>query len=78
MRLGFNVSPVMDRMYFHSIYFREPGGVLLEIATQQPGFAVDESTERLGTGLMLPSSVEPYRDRLEKVLPRLRLPRWSG
>ncbi len=78
VRLGHNVSPVMDRMYFHSIYFREPGGVLFEIATAAPGFAVDESAERLGTALMLPSSVEPFREQLEKLLPPLRLPKWHA
>ena len=78
VRLGYNVSPVMDRTYFHSIYFREPGGVLFEIATEQPGFAVDESPARLGTRLMLPQQVEPLRERLEKLLPRLRLPEWHA
>ena len=53
-RAGLNVSPVMDRTYFHSIYYREPGGVLFEIATDSPGFAVDEAAEELGTKLMLP------------------------
>ena len=49
-----NVSPVLDRQYFHSIYFREPGGVLFEIATDEPGFATDEPKEKLGEALMLP------------------------
>ena len=67
-RLGYNVSPVMDRVYFHSIYFREPGGILFEIATDSPGFAVDESLERLGSGLALPPWLEPQRDRIEAAL----------
>lgn len=68
---GFNVSPVMDRNYFHSIYFREPGGVLFEIATDPPGFAVDESPDSLGTRLMLPSWLESRREILEQTLPPL-------
>jgi glyoxalase family protein len=61
--LGYNLSPVMDRVYFHSIYYREPGGILFEIATDPPGFTVDESVEDLGSGLQLPPWLE--RDRLE-------------
>jgi glyoxalase family protein len=76
VRLGFNVSPVMDRTYFHSIYFREPGGVLFEVATDNPGFTADEVAEQLGTRLMLPPWLEPERPRLEEMLPRLRLPEW--
>ena len=78
VRLGFNVSPVMDRSYFHSIYFREPGGVLFEIATDNPGFAVDESPSELGTRLNLPPQYEPYRGRLEQLLPPLKLPKWAA
>lgn len=70
----FNVSPVMDRNYFHSIYFREPGGVLFEIATDGPGFAIDEAPESLGSGLKLPAQYEKSRSVLEGILPRLRLP----
>ncbi len=73
---GLGVSPVMDRCYFHSIYFREPGGVLFEIATDGPGFAVDESSEALGQALQLPAWMEPDRAKLEKALPPLRLPEW--
>jgi catechol 2,3-dioxygenase-like lactoylglutathione lyase family enzyme len=76
VRLGFNVSPVMDRTYFHSIYFREPGGVLFEIATDNPGFTADQAAEELGARLMLPPWLEPERPRLAKILPRLRLPEW--
>jgi catechol 2,3-dioxygenase-like lactoylglutathione lyase family enzyme len=71
-RLGYNVSPVMDRRYFHSIYFREPGGVLFEIATDLPGFTVDEPVEILGTKLALPEWLEPNRSLIEKHLPPLR------
>jgi len=71
---GVNVTPVMDRKYFHSIYFREPGGALFEIATDSPGFAVDESIEDLGTRLMLPGLLEPRRDQIQQTLPRLTLP----
>src|SRR5689334_8308213 len=60
-----NVSPVMDRKYFHSIYYREPGGVLFEIATDPPGFTVDETLEKLGSGLYLPPWLEPHRKELE-------------
>jgi glyoxalase family protein len=68
------VTPVLDRSYFHSIYFREPGGVLFEIATDQPGFAVDGAPERLGTSLRLPARLEPFRGWLEHVLPTIRVP----
>ncbi len=69
----FNVSPVMDRTYFHSIYFREPGGVLFEIATDNPGFATDETIETLGKKLMLPPQYESSRSQIEAVLPPLHL-----
>jgi hypothetical protein len=73
--LGFNVTPVINRNYFHSIYFREPGGVLFEIATDPPGFTVDESLESLGTKLQLPPWLEPNRAKIEQILPPLRLPK---
>lgn len=72
--LHYGVSPVMDRKYFHSIYFREPGNILFEIATDLPGFSVDEAQEELGSHLVLPAWMEPERARLETVLPPLRLP----
>ena len=72
--LGYNVTPVLDRNYFRSIYFREPGGVLFEIATDPPGFAADEDTEHLGESLKLPPWIEPRREELEGVLPPLRVP----
>ena len=68
-----NVTPVMDRCYFHSIYFREPGGVLFELATDPPGFAIDEPPEKLGEALKLPSWLEPSRKNIEQVLPPIRL-----
>ncbi len=74
IRLGHGVSPVMDRTYFHSIYFREPGGVLFEIATDNPGFATDESVDELGTQLRLPSWMEKSRSRIEEILPKITLP----
>lgn len=73
IRQGHNVSPVMDRKYFHSIYYREPGGILFEIATDPPGFAVDESVEHLGTHLVLPDWLEKRRAELTAILPPLDL-----
>ncbi len=70
-RVGLKVTPVQDRQYFHSIYFREPGGVLFEIATDPPGFAIDEPADRLGETLMLPPWLEPMRARIERALPPL-------
>ena len=72
---GLDVTPVLDRQYFRSIYFREPGGVLFEIATDPPGFAIDEEPEHLGEELKLPPWLEKRRAQLEEVLPPLRLPR---
>jgi glyoxalase family protein len=72
-RLEYGVSPVMDRKYFHSIYYREPGNILFEIATDPPGFAVDEAPEKLGTHLVLPPWLEADRPRIETVLPRLSI-----
>lgn len=68
---GLNATPVIDRIYFHSVYFREPGGVLFEIATNSPGFAIDEKLEELGNRLMLPPWLEPDRRSLEKLLPKV-------
>ena len=73
-RIGYDVTPVIDRNYFNAIYFREPGGVLFEIATDPPGFAVDEYPADLGTGLKLPPQYESRRDHIEGVLPSLRDP----
>lgn len=71
---GFDVSNVRDRQYFNAIYFREPGGVLFEIATDPPGFATDEDPAHLGEALKLPPQYEDIRDDLERVLPPLRAP----
>ncbi|AHV99518.1 ring-cleaving dioxygenase [Paenibacillus sabinae] len=62
---GFHVTPVQDRNYFNAIYFREEGGILFEIATDPPGFAVDEDSEHLGEKLMLPAWYEPHRAAIE-------------
>jgi catechol 2,3-dioxygenase-like lactoylglutathione lyase family enzyme len=67
-------TPVMDRQYFHSIYFREPGGVLFEIATDPPGFTADEDPNQLGSDLRLPSWLEPHRALIAAGLPSLRVP----
>ena len=75
VRAGLNATPVIDRFYFHSVYFREPGGILFEIATNPPGFAIDEKAENLGTRLVLPPWLESMRKDLEKVLPRVYLPK---
>jgi glyoxalase family protein len=72
-QVGVDATPVIDRQYFRSVYFREPGGVLFEIATDAPGFTVDEPAPELGTHLMLPPIYEPMRDRIAQALPPLRL-----
>jgi glyoxalase family protein len=74
---GRDVTPVIDRKYFHSIYFREPGGVLFEIATDGPGFTVDEPAEALGTGLQLPAEAEETRGDLSHNLPPIVVPSFS-
>jgi glyoxalase family protein len=72
--LGYNVTPVIDRTYFHSIYFREPGGVLFEIATEPPGFTLDEKLDELGTHLRLPPGMESARSQIEQILPPIQVP----
>jgi catechol 2,3-dioxygenase-like lactoylglutathione lyase family enzyme len=72
--LGLHATPVIDRQYFNSVYFREPGGVLFEIATDPPGFTVDEPLAVLGGHLQLPSQYEPRRAEIEQVLPPLHAP----
>jgi glyoxalase family protein len=71
---GYQVSPVMDRTYFHSIYFREPGDVLFELATDPPGFTQDESVDELGANLRLPAWMEHARPQIEEVLPKITVP----
>jgi len=73
--LGYNVTPVIDRTYFHSIYFREPGGVLFEIATDPPGFTLDEKLEELGAHLRLPPWMESKRSEIEEILPPICVPK---
>jgi glyoxalase family protein len=72
LALGYNVTPVLDRQYFRSIYFREPGGVLFEIATDPPGFTIDEAPEVLGTALKLPPWLESHRADIERRLPPVK------
>jgi glyoxalase family protein len=72
---GLRPTPVIDRFYFRSIYFREPSGVLFEIATLGPGFATDEDPEHLGERLSLPPNFEHLRERLEPVLTPIENPR---
>ena len=69
---GGHATPVIDRFWFKSVYFREPGGVLFELATDGPGFAIDEDREHLGEALILPPWFEPARARIENNLPPLR------
>ena len=65
---GARATPVIDRFYFRSVYFREPSGVLFELATMGPGFAVDEDPEHLGESVALPPFLEPMRERIEAAL----------
>jgi glyoxalase family protein len=74
---GYQTTPILDRQYFHSIYFREPGGVLFEIATDPPGFATDETLATLGTHLKLPPWLEPRRAEIEATVPKLELPTYA-
>jgi len=73
MTAGYHVTPVQDRNYFNSIYFREPGGILFEVATNPPGFTIDEPFAELGTNLKLPQQYEPRRAALEVALPEIVL-----
>jgi glyoxalase family protein len=72
---GYRPTPVIDRFWFHSVYFREPSGVLFELATIGPGFATDEDPEHLGESLVLPPNFEHLRSRIEPVLTPLPNPR---
>ena len=69
---GLSITEKIDRNYFYSLYFREPGGVLFEIATENPGFAVDESVDMLGSTLKLPAQYEHRREEIIGHLPNLR------
>lgn len=70
-RAGHGITHKIDRNYFYSLYFREPGGVLFEIATDNPGFGIDEPWDKLGSGLLLPPQYEPRRADIEAILPKL-------
>lgn len=72
-RLGLGITEKIDRNYFYSIYFREPGGVLFEIASDNPGFTIDEPLNELGTHLKLPAQYESSRSKIETVLPALNI-----
>lgn len=72
---GYDVTPQIDRQYFNAIYFREPGGVLFEIATDPPGFATDEPMETLGRELKLPAQYESQREKIERILPPIKIPK---
>jgi len=71
---GLRPTPVIDRFWFKSVYFKEPGGVLFELATDGPGFAVDEDAAHLGESLVLPPWLEAQRTAIERVLPKLDSP----
>jgi glyoxalase family protein len=71
---GLAPTPVIDRFWFKSVYFREPGGVLFELATDGPGFGVDEDPAHLGEALVLPPFLEPHRAEIERLLPVLHAP----
>ncbi|MCK6622599.1 MAG: ring-cleaving dioxygenase [Calditrichaceae bacterium] len=76
-RAGLQPTPQIDRFWFKSVYFKEPGGVLFELATDGPGFDRDEDMEHLGERLILPPWLEPHRKEIEAALPRLEMPRGS-
>jgi glyoxalase family protein len=75
---GLRPTPVIDRFYFRSVYFREPGGILFEVANDEPGFTVDEDADALGQSLKLPGEYESQRDAIERALPTLRAPEPNG
>lgn len=77
MHAGYRVSPVMDRVYFKSIYTNDPDGHIVELATVGPGFAVDEAVEALGTSLRLPPWLEAQREVIEPALTPLEMPEWA-
>jgi glyoxalase family protein len=70
---GARATPVIDRFWFKSVYFKEPGGVLFELATDGPGFSVDEDPAHLGESLVLPPWLETHRAAIQRALPPLRL-----
>jgi glyoxalase family protein len=72
-KMGLQPSQVIDRHWFHSVYFREPNGVLFEIATDGPGYEVDEDADKLGQKLILPPWMESKREMIEKRLPEIEV-----
>ncbi len=74
---GLRVSPVMERVYFRSIYTNDPDGHIVELATAGPGFAVDEPISELGTRLMLPPWLEPHRDEIQSLVRPVKVPEWN-
>ena len=78
LNAGVSVTEILDRQYFKSIYFREPGGVLFEIATDSPGFDIDEPLLELGKSLKLPPWLEPSREQIARALPPIELPNLSS
>lgn len=72
LQSGLHITEKINRDYFFSLYFREPGGVLFEIATDNPGFATDESVEELGSKLQLPERYRIAREEIESALPKLK------
>lgn len=74
MAAGLRPTPVIDRFYFRSVYFREPGGILFEVASDEPGFTVDEEADSLGQSLRLPGEHESQRAAIERALPTLQAP----
>ena len=75
---GGHATEVIDRFWFKSVYFKEPCGVLFELATDGPGFAIDEAHAHVGETLVLPPFLESRRDQIERVLPPLTLPVAAG
>ena len=73
LEMGLNPTTIIDRHWFHSVYFRSPGGVLFEIATDGPGYDVDEDPDKLGQKLILPPWLESKRERIEKSLPEINV-----
>jgi glyoxalase family protein len=71
---GLRVSSVRDRYYFHSVYFKQPGGTLFELATEGPGFAIDEPNGTLGSSLSLPPWLEPHRGDIAARLTPVQFP----
>lgn len=78
MRAGYRVSPIMDRVYFRSIYTNDPDGHIVELATVGPGFLVDEDVNTLGTGLMLPPWLEEQRDNIQAILKPVTVNPWAA